>query len=96
MIRFPDQHFTVACLCNLGSADPSDLARKVAEVYLGSDMEPAESTHANASRPITITPEQMQAKAGLYVNIKDPDDLVRWVIKDGKLQVGNVGEDTNL
>jgi CubicO group peptidase (beta-lactamase class C family) len=93
MIRFPDQHFTVACLCNLGSADPSDLARKVAEVYLSSDMQPAESTHADDSKPITLTPEQMQAKVGAYVNLKDQDDLVRWVIKDGKLQVGNAGED---
>jgi CubicO group peptidase (beta-lactamase class C family) len=93
MIRFPDQHFTVACLCNLGSADPSDLARKVAAVYLGSDMQPAESTHADDAKPIALTPEQMQAKVGAYANVKDQDDLVRWVIKDGKLQVGNAGED---
>jgi CubicO group peptidase (beta-lactamase class C family)/uncharacterized protein YndB with AHSA1/START domain len=94
MIRFPDQHFSVACLCNLASANPSDLARKVAEVYLGSEMQPAAPTHAaDSSKPITLTPEQMQAKAGIYVNVKDPDDLVRWVIKDGKLQVGNIGED---
>ena len=32
MIRFPDRHFTVACLRNLGPADPGDLARKVAEI----------------------------------------------------------------
>ena len=93
LIRFPDQHFSVACLCNLASADPGDLARKVAEVYLSSAMQPAEPPHASDSKPFALTPEQMQAKAGIYVNVKDPDDLVRWVIKDGKLQVGNVGED---
>jgi CubicO group peptidase (beta-lactamase class C family) len=92
MIRFPDQHFTVACLCNLGSADPGDLTKKVAEIYLGSAMQPVESTHLAEIKPITLTPEQMQAKVGVYVNVKDPDDLVRLVMKDGGLQVGNVGE----
>jgi CubicO group peptidase (beta-lactamase class C family) len=94
LIRFPEQHFSVACLCNLATANPSDLAQKVAEVYLGSQMQPAESVHAaDDTKPITLTPEQMQARAGIYVNVKDPNDLVRFVIKDGGLQVGNVGED---
>jgi CubicO group peptidase (beta-lactamase class C family) len=93
LIRFPDQHFSVACLCNLGTANPSDLAQKVAAVYLGSQMQPAEPAHADNAKPVTLTPEQMQAKAGVYVNVKDPDDLVRFVIKNGGLQVGNVGED---
>jgi CubicO group peptidase (beta-lactamase class C family) len=94
MIRFPDQHFTVACLCNLASANPSDLAKKVAKVYLGSQMQPAEPAHgADDSKTIPLTLEQMQARVGTYVNVKDPDDLVHWVIKDGKLQAGNIGED---
>jgi CubicO group peptidase (beta-lactamase class C family) len=33
--RFPDQRFSVACLCNLSTSNPSRLARKVAELYLG-------------------------------------------------------------
>jgi CubicO group peptidase (beta-lactamase class C family) len=93
MIRFPDQHFTVACLCNLSAADPSGLARKVADIYLANEMKPAEPTRADDIKPIALTPKQMQSKVGVYVNVKDPDDLVRWVIKDGQLQVGNVGED---
>ena len=93
MIRFPDQHFTAACFCNLGSADPSDLARNVADIYLASDMGPAKPSDMGGSNSVTLTPAQMQANLGVYVNIKDPDDLVRWVIKDGKLNVGNVGEE---
>ena len=92
LIRFPDQHFSVACLCNLGSANPSDLAQKVAAVYLGSVMQPAESTHAGDSKLFVLTPEQMQSKVGIYINVKDPDDVIHWVIKDGKLEAGNVGE----
>ncbi|HEX9426336.1 MAG TPA: serine hydrolase domain-containing protein, partial [Candidatus Polarisedimenticolia bacterium] len=34
LARFPDQHFSVACLCNLGTASPSGLAMKVADLYL--------------------------------------------------------------
>jgi CubicO group peptidase (beta-lactamase class C family) len=34
LIRFPSQRFSVACLCNLGSIDPSQLVREVADIYL--------------------------------------------------------------
>lgn len=34
ILRFPDQKFTVACLCNAANADPEDKARKVADLYL--------------------------------------------------------------
>ncbi len=93
LIRFPDQHFSAACLCNLATANPSDLARKVAEIYLAKQMKPAEAAHADDSKPVELTAEQMRAKLGTYGNVKDEDDFVRWVLKEGKLQVGNVGED---
>jgi len=38
LLRFPDQHFSVAILCNLGSIDPGALARKVADLYLARDF----------------------------------------------------------
>ena len=34
LLRFPEQSFSVFCLCNLASADPSRLANQVAEVFL--------------------------------------------------------------
>ena len=69
------------------------LNRKVAEIYLAKEMKPAEAAHADDSKAVVLTPAQMQAKVGMYGNVKDEDDFVRWVIKDGKLQVGNLGED---
>ena len=93
LIRFPDQHFSAACLCNLATANPSDLTRKVADIYLAKEMKPAAVAHADDSKPVELTAEQMQAKVGTYGNVKDENDFARWVIKDGKLQVGNVGED---
>ena len=34
ILRFPEQRFTVVCLCNLSSANTNGLARKIADVYL--------------------------------------------------------------
>jgi CubicO group peptidase (beta-lactamase class C family) len=34
ILRFPEQRFTVLCLCNLSSADPPVLSRAVADIYL--------------------------------------------------------------
>lgn len=92
MIRFPDQHFSVACLCNLSAGDPGGLAREVADVYLGALMQPA-AAHADDAPGIRLTPAQRQAKAGVYVNVKDPTDVVRFVVKDGGLQTGNAGDE---
>jgi CubicO group peptidase (beta-lactamase class C family) len=41
ILRFPEQRFTVLCLCNLSIADPSGLSRKVADVYLEKSLQPA-------------------------------------------------------
>jgi hypothetical protein len=38
ILRFPMQRFTVLCLCNLATASPGDLSRKVADVYLAKDL----------------------------------------------------------
>src|SRR6185369_1863087 len=38
LMRFPKQHFSVACICNLAQTNPSRLAEKVSEVYLGGLM----------------------------------------------------------
>jgi CubicO group peptidase (beta-lactamase class C family) len=36
LMRFPDRHFSIAILCNLGSIVPGNLARRVADAVLGS------------------------------------------------------------
>src|SRR5207244_10253106 len=41
LLRFPDQHFSVACLCNLADPDPSRRAAQAAEIYLAGEMQPA-------------------------------------------------------
>ena len=50
LLRFPEQHLSVACLCNLARTNPSQLARRVAEVYLGDKMTPADANITAAGR----------------------------------------------
>jgi CubicO group peptidase (beta-lactamase class C family) len=40
LLRFPDHRFSVATLCNLGTTNPSRLARQVAEIYLADVLDP--------------------------------------------------------
>ncbi len=40
MERFPDQHFTVATLCNQSEINPAALSRRVADLYLADVLEP--------------------------------------------------------
>jgi CubicO group peptidase (beta-lactamase class C family) len=42
LVRFPEQRLSVVCLCNRADANPSRLARQVAEVYLEDQMGPPE------------------------------------------------------
>lgn len=49
LLRFPDQHLSVSCLCNLARTNPSLLARRVAEVYLGGQMTPAADASVTAA-----------------------------------------------
>ncbi|MCX6955342.1 MAG: serine hydrolase [Verrucomicrobia bacterium] len=41
LLRFPEQHFSVACFANLGSMEPGKLARAVADLYLAGPMREA-------------------------------------------------------
>jgi len=41
ILRFPEQRFSVICLCNLSSANPGALSRGVADIYLKTSLAPA-------------------------------------------------------
>jgi len=43
LLRFPQQHFSVVCLCNLANAGPGDRALKVADIFLKSEFKEAKS-----------------------------------------------------
>jgi len=39
ILRFPDRRFTAVCLCNLSNANPHDLSRRVADIYLDKELQ---------------------------------------------------------
>jgi CubicO group peptidase (beta-lactamase class C family) len=72
LLRFPDQHFSVACLCNLGNANPERRANEVADVYLGSLMKPRdpkkehEEVRKKENAGGVLTTQQLQTYVGDY------------------------------
>lgn len=94
LMRFPDERFSTAVLCNVASSDPSRLARAIAEIYLADRMEPAPGAQAaspGAAAPaapaVQVSPERLQALAGMY---REPvTRAVRTITLDGgRLYVG--------
>jgi CubicO group peptidase (beta-lactamase class C family) len=58
LVRFPDQRFSIATLCNLENINPTVLNDQVADLYLAAQLKPAvprnttaQSRNANASSP---------------------------------------------
>ncbi len=89
MIRFPEQNFSVICLCNAGyKVDPYGLANQVADIFLADQLKQGaggvDETVAAAPPIISIPEKELAGLTGLYV---DPVTVhsVRIYMKDGKL-----------
>jgi CubicO group peptidase (beta-lactamase class C family) len=95
LIRFPEQHFSAAVLCNSAETNPSRLTRQVADIVLAKDLkapEPAAAKELVKSSGVPLTPEQMAAIAGTYWN-RENDDFEKVLVKDGKLQINLSGDE---
>ncbi len=70
LMRFPEQHFSVAVLCNLAGTDPTTLARRVADVHLASTYgavpEMAGSARGASDAPVAVSAADMGRFIGLY------------------------------
>jgi CubicO group peptidase (beta-lactamase class C family) len=51
LMRFPEQHLSVACLCNLASANPSARAKQVADILLAGEMKPKDNVRSANPAP---------------------------------------------
>ncbi|HEX8162445.1 MAG TPA: serine hydrolase domain-containing protein [Pyrinomonadaceae bacterium] len=85
--RFPEQHFSVALLCNVRIAsDP--LAARVADIYLAGELKPAAANQGSPPAPlpgaVKVTERELASVAGLYFN-PTTDAVRRVYVKDGKL-----------
>ena len=62
LLRFPDRQFSVICLCNVASAEPEDLARKVADIYLADQLQPSASALNSSSNENVPDPTEFAGK----------------------------------
>jgi CubicO group peptidase (beta-lactamase class C family) len=87
LLRFPEQHFSVACLCNV-SVNPSQLTRQVADIYLAKDLKPEPPKPEEPA--VKLTEAQLAGKVGIYYN-PDGDAIRKVVLRDGTLraQIGS-------
>ena len=102
MTRFPEQHFSVAVLCNSAETDPSALARQVADIVLAKEIKAAEAAtptkepaaKSTAGTAVVLTAQQMAAFTGLYWN-RENDAFMKIFVKEGKLE-GDTGSEEPL
>lgn len=100
MVRFPEQHFSVAVLCNSAETDPSALGRQVADIVLAKEIKAAGATtpakepaaKSMARAPVVLTAGQMAGFSGLYWN-RESDSFVKVFVKESKLEVYMGGEE---
>jgi CubicO group peptidase (beta-lactamase class C family) len=83
LARYPDQNLSVAILCNASDANPQQLGRDVAALYLGNAL----AQPPPAPKPVDV--KDLQTLSGLYHNLRNHSTIVASV-KDGQLQIGGV------
>ena len=83
VLRFPEQKFTVICLCNLASSNPGTLADKVADIYLAKDLKPEATPQAASGSSDGKFPDPLEF-AGKY---EDPRShwIFTFTASDGEL-----------
>jgi CubicO group peptidase (beta-lactamase class C family) len=85
LLRFPEQHFSVACLCNKGEISPGLLTQKVADIFLADQFtEPLPAQPEPSSKIFTVPVERLTRYAGTYWK-KDNEQVAFVVLRDGKL-----------
>lgn len=87
-VRFPDQRFSVACLCNAGPANVSALAHHVADLYLAKEFK--DPTGSAATAAVQLSQEQLASKTGLFWN-HHKDEFRMISLKQGRLHLVVLG-----
>ena len=99
MIRFPEQRFSVICLCNLSNIESGRLTRQIADIYLADDFKRTEQPNDEASlpapKPIQVPEEELTAVIGSYFNFAS-NNFRRIYVKNGKLFYSRGGSESEL
>src|SRR5467141_687754 len=93
LLRFPEQHFSVACLCNVGNAGPTRRAHQVADIYLGSSMKPREiksqESENKEKSEVAVDTDQLRNYSGEYWS-EELGVVYRLGVTDGRIKVLSV------
>ncbi len=84
IIRFPEQRFAVATLCNADHLEAGRFAEGVADIYLGPLMRPGRGRPV-APIPVAVSPRELTRYTGLYRPVLQSWKLIPIVVTDGKL-----------
>ena len=85
-LRFPAEHVSVACLCNLSTANPGELTRRVADIVLDGQLGPAPAAPGADDRPVlTLSAEELARSEGLYWQ-RGTDNYRRLRVKDSVME----------
>ena len=90
-VRFPEQKFSVICLANLSSMNPSGLCLKVVDIYLADLLKAAPKADVKKAEPVKLSPQELEAKAGNYQD----DKFGMWLsllVKEDKLEMDGLGK----
>jgi len=90
--RFPEQKFSVICLANLDSINPTDLCLKVADIYLADLIKEPAKVETEKPKPFPLSQKEIEEKAGNYRDERFGTWIVVSVDKD-KLKAAVFGRD---
>lgn len=88
MIRFPEQRFSVICLCNLAGIQSRRLTRRVADIYLAGEFKEGLESGSKVALPepkvVQVPEKELAAVAGSYFDAAN-NNFRRLYVKNGKL-----------
>ncbi len=95
MIRFPEQRFSVICLCNAENANAPRFARQIADLFLSGSFRQDQAKAAPVSNPteklIDLREHELKNKVGAYRN-PTTGSIWKLSVKDGKLAADVSGQ----
>lgn len=87
LARYPDQNLSVAVLCNVSAVSPGGVGGEVADVFLeGLAPQRPAAPAPRASAAVRLSAAELQAKAGLYRDVRSWEPL-RLVVENAALRV---------
>jgi len=88
MIRFPEQNFSIICLSNLSTFNPTKLCFQVADIFLA-DQFKEEKTKTEVKlkekvKFVKLSEKKLKEKVGAFL-LSETGEIIKLFLKDGKL-----------